>query len=296
MQATNLVVGGSTSGVLVGSCRVRHGVVVAVRVDASALGLSVVTTVGAMCGSRRDSSGAVSIGTINLVVLVAGSCDGASGVASLVRRTEIVGVANSKATTNSSTSGTELSILVDLLAVPEVALGGTGSVVVRRAGTEALLLLVLANKDDLHESGNDEENNGDDRDGEGGGVQTAGGTRGDSVGEVLALASADAVGTEAIRVVQPGVAAAERGVYDASAGAGAVAGQDGDGDEATDKENVQNDGGEGEEADSAEAAGEDNGSDGVEYGDTGDALDSLFPGRDTLVAVCANAEEVGVDA
>jgi hypothetical protein len=264
LQATNLVVGGSTGGVLVGSCRVRHGVVVAVRVDASALGLSVVTTVGAMCGSGRDSSGAVSIGTINLVVLVAGSCDGASGVASLVRRTEVVGVAGSKATTNSSASGTELSILVDLLAVPEVALGGTGSVVVRRAGTEALLLLVLADEDDLHESSDDEEDDGDDGDGEGGGVQAAGGARRDGVGEVLALASADAVVSEAVRVVQSGVAASERGVDNASAGAGAVTGQDGDGNEAADKQDVEKDGGEGEEGDATEAAGEDSGSDGVE--------------------------------
>lgn len=275
----------------------RRSVVVAVGVNAGALGLSVVTTVGAVSGSSRDSSSAISVGTVNLVVLVARSGDCASGVAGLVRGTHVMSVAGSEtASSNSSASGAELGVPVDLLAVPEVALGGTGSVVVRRAGTEALLLLVLANKDDLHESGDDEENNGDDRDGECGGVQTAGGTRGDRVGEVLALASADTVGTEAIRVVQPGVAAAERGVYDASTGAGAVAGQDGDGDEATDKENVQNDGGEGEEADSAEAAGEDNGSDGVEYGDTGNALDGLFPGRDALVAVCANAEEVGVDA
>jgi hypothetical protein len=196
---------------------VRCGVVVAVRVDASALGLSVVATVGAVCGSGRDGSGSVSVGAVNLVVLVAGSCDGATGVASLVRRTEVVGVAGSEATTNSSASGTELSILVDLLAVPEVALGGTGSVVVRRAGTEALLLLVLADKDDLHESSDDEEDDGDDGDGEGGGVQLAGSTWGDRVGEVLALASADTVVAEAIRVVQSGVAASERGVDDSSA-------------------------------------------------------------------------------
>jgi hypothetical protein len=297
-EATSLVVGGGTSGVLVCSCRVRHGgVVIAVRVDTSSLGLSVVTAVGTVCGSNGDSRSAVSVGTVDLVVLVAGSSDCASGVASLVRGTEVVGVAgNEAAISNSSASGTELSILVDPLAVPEVALGGTGSVVVGRAGTEALLLLVLADKDDLHEGGDDEEDDGDDGDGEGGGVQAAGSARGDRVGEVLALASADAVVTEAIGVVQPGVAATKRGVNDSSAGAGTVAGQDGDGNEATDEEDVEKDGGEGEEGDATEAAGEDNCSDGVEDSNTGDALDGLFPGRDALIAVCAHGKEVGVDA
>jgi hypothetical protein len=43
-----------------------------------------------------------------------------------------------------------------------------------------------------------------------------------------------------------------------------VAGQDGDGDEATHEQDVENDGGESEEGDATEAAGEDSGSDGVE--------------------------------
>jgi len=276
---------------------VRHGsVIVTVRVDTSALGLSVVTAVSAVRGSR-DSCGTVSVGTINLVVLVAGSSDCASGVASLVRGTEVVGIAGSEtASSNSSASGAELSIPVDLLAVPEVALGGTGSVVVGRAGTEALLLLVLADKDDLHESSDDEEDDGDDRDGEGGGVQAAGSTRGDRVGEVLALASADAIVTEAIGVVQPGVAAAERGVDDASARARTVTGQNCNGDESTDEEDVEKDGGEGEEGDAAKAASEDGGSDGVEDGNTRDTLNGLLPCRDTLITVGAYGEEVRVDA
>jgi len=43
-----------------------------------------------------------------------------------------------------------------------------------------------------------------------------------------------------------------------------VAGQDGDGDEATHEQDVKNDSGESEEGDATEAAGEDSGSDGVE--------------------------------
>jgi len=195
----------------------RSGVVITVRVDTGALRLGVVTSVGTVGGSR-DSGSAVSVSTVNLVVLVSGSSNCASSVASLVRGTEVVGVAGNETTSsNSSASGTELSILVDLLAVPEVALGRTGSVVVGWAGTEALLLLVLADKDDLHESSDDEEDDGDDGDCESSGVQAAGSAWGDGVGEVLALASADAVVAEAIRVVEPGVAAAERGVDDASA-------------------------------------------------------------------------------
>jgi hypothetical protein len=75
-----------------------------------------------------------------------------------------------------------------------------------------------------------------------------------------------------------------------------VAGQDGDGDEAADEEDVEKDCGECEEGDATEAAGKDNCSDGVENSNTGDALDGLFPGRDSLIAVCAYAEEVRVDA
>lgn len=75
-----------------------------------------------------------------------------------------------------------------------------------------------------------------------------------------------------------------------------MAGQDGDGNEATDEEDVEKDGSEGEEGDATEAAGENNCSDGVEDSNTGDTLNGLLPCRDALVAVCAHAEEVRVDA
>ena len=75
-----------------------------------------------------------------------------------------------------------------------------------------------------------------------------------------------------------------------------MAGQDGDGNEANDEENVEKDGSEGEEGDATEAAGKDNGGDGVEDSNTGDTLNGLLPCRDALVAVCAHAEEVRVDA
>jgi hypothetical protein len=300
LQAADLVVGGSTGSVLVcGRCVGHSGVVVAVRVDTSALGLGVVAAVGAVgsIGSGRDGISSVSVGTIDLVVLVAGSSNGATSVASLVRGTKVVGVAGSEAaSTNGSAGGTELGILVDLLAVPEVALGRARSVVVGWAGAEALLLLVLADKDDLHEGGDDEEDDGDDGDGEGGGVQAAGGAWGDGVGEVLALASADAVAAETVGVVQSGVAATERGIDDASARAGTMAGQDGDGDEAADEQDVEKDGGEGEEGNAAEAAGEDSCSDGVEDCNTRNALDGLLPGGNALIAVCAHGKEIRVDA
>ena len=51
-----------------------------------------------------------------------------------------------------------------------IALG----VVVRRAWAVALLLLVVAHQHDLHHGGTDEEQSGDDGDGEGSGIESAG--------------------------------------------------------------------------------------------------------------------------
>lgn len=67
-----------------------------------------------------------------------------------------------------------------------------------------------------------------------------------------------------------------------------MAGQNGDRDEATDEEDVQENRSEGEEADAAEAACEDHSSDGVENGDTRNALNSLLPCGNALVAVCTH--------
>lgn len=275
----------------------RRSVVVAVWVDTSALGLGVVAAVRAV-GCVALVLSAVAVGAINLVVLVTGCCDGAASVASLVRGAEIVVVASSKtAGSGSSTGGAKLGVPVRvLLAVPEVALGGTGSVVVGWARTEALLLLVAAHKSDLENSGDDKEDHRDDRNGECGSVQAASSARRDGISKVLALTGADATSAVAIRIVLSRISDAKRGVHDARARARAMAGQDGDGDEATNEQDVEDNSSEGKEADASEAAGEHNGSDCVNHGNSGDALNSLLPVGNALVAVCAHTQEVGVDA
>lgn len=216
-------------------------------------------------------SGGVSVCAVNLIVLVtsARSSDCASSVSSVVRGADVVVVTRSKAAgANSSASGGHLSVsLVGLLAVPEVALGRAAGVVVGRAGTEALLLLVLADQEDLHESSEDEEDNGDDRDSKGDSVEAAGSAGTDGVGEVLVGTSADTTRSEALRAIV-GVANAKRGVHNAGAGAGAMAGQDGDRDEATNEQDIENDGSEGEEADATKAAGKNHSSDSVQDRDT----------------------------
>ena len=64
-----------------------------------------------------------------------------------------------------------------------------------------------------------------------------------------------------------------------------MAGQDGDGNEATDEENVEKDGSEGEEGDATEAAGKDHSSDSVYNSNAGDALNSLLPSGYASVAI-----------
>jgi hypothetical protein len=110
------------------------------------------------------------------------------------------------------------------------------------------------------------------------------------------LSSAETIVAKALRVVGISIADAKRGVDDASAGGGTVAGQDSNCDESTDEEDVEDDRGEGEEANATKAACEDHGSDGVQDSDAGDALNSLLPSGDALVAIGLYREEVRVNA
>ena len=165
---------------LVGSL---HGV----RVRSS-LRSSVVGAVRAVRGVAMVLLGGVSVRTVDLVVPVAGGSDGASSVGGVVRRTDISGVTSGESTSCSGSDDILLSIPVGglLLAVPEVALGRAAGVVVGRARTETLLLLVLAHQEDLEESCDEEQESGNDRYGEHGSVHAASVTRRDGVGEVLA--------------------------------------------------------------------------------------------------------------
>ena len=240
----------------------------------------------------------VSVGTVDLVVPVAGGSDSASSVGGVVRRADVGGVTGGESASCSGSDDILLGVPIGglLLAVPEVALGGATGVVVGRARTETLLLLVLADKEDLEESSDEEQESGNDRHSEHGSVHAASVARRDRVGEVLALSSAETIVAKALRVVDISIADAKRGVDNASAGGGTVAGQDSNCDETTDEEDVEDDRGEGEEADATKAAREDHGSDGVQDSDAGDALNSLLPSGDALVAVGLYREEVRVDA
>lgn len=240
----------------------------------------------------------VSVSTVDLVVPVAGSGNGASSVGGVVRGADVGGVTGAKSTSCSRSDDILLGIPVGglLLAVPEVALGRAAGVVVGRARAETLLLLVLADKEDLEESSDEEQESGNDRHSEHGSVHAASVARRDRVGEVLAGSSAETVVAKALRVVGISIADAKRGVDNASAGGGTVAGQDSNCDETTDEEDVEDDRGEGEEADATKAACEYHGSNGVHNSDARNALNSLLPSRDALVAIGLHREEVRVNA
>jgi len=265
-----------------------HGV----RVGSS-LRSSVVGAVGTVSRVAGVLLGSVAVGAVDLVVPVAGGSDSASSVGRVVRGTDVGGMASGEGASWCGSDDILLKIPVVglLLALPEVALGRAAGVVVGRARAETLLLLVLANKEDLEESGDEEQESGNNRHGEDGCVHAASVARRNSVGEVLAVSSAETVVAEALRV-GVGIADTERGVDDASARGSTVAGQNSDGNEAADEEDVKDNRGEGEEADTAKAASKDHGSDGVQNSHAGDALNSLLPSGDTLVAIGLDREEV----
>lgn len=265
-----------------------HGV----RVGGS-LRSSVVGAVGAVGRVAGVLLGRVSVGAVDLVVPVAGCSDSASSVGCVVGWADISGVTGGEGASWSGGDDVLLKVPVVglLLALPEVALGRAAGVVVGRARAETLLLLVLADKEDLEESSDEEQESGNNRHGEHSSVHAASVARRDSVGEVLAISSAETVVAKALGV-GVGIANAKRGVDNASARGSTVAGQHSDGNEAADEEDVKDNCGEGEEADTAKAARKDHGSDGVQNSHAGDALNSLLPSGDALVAIGLDREEV----
>lgn len=149
-----------------------------------------------------------------------------------------------------------------------------------------------ADQTKLHECGDDEEEDGDDRDSEGSGVQAAGGVWSHLVGVVLiAVCSASIVARDvAVRVTR-----AEWCVEIARA-ARAITRHDSNGNECSCKEDVEDESDDAEEGDAAEAAGQDNGKDGVESRCSRETLDSLLPCRNVVRSIGLNGEEVRVDA
>jgi hypothetical protein len=250
--------------------------------------------VGGRCSAVGTSGDSV-VATLDRLVevgLVAsvGCSDGGASVGCVVRRA-VVPCARSKGSTRSS-GGSNLGVTETsgaLVALPELHTGAAG-VVVGRAGSEALLLLVVTREENLDGDGDEEENGGDDGNSEASLVEVAGGAVRGSVGPLPALA----VTVEALL----GVAgtSAERRVDNTAAAVCAVARQDSDGNHGTAAEDIEDQANEGEEGLAAQAAREDDGEDGVEDSGARQALDSLLPGRDVDIAVSEDREEVAVDS
>jgi len=200
---------------------------------------SSVASVGVV-GSRSDVGGGV-VSTSNRLVgseTRVRSSDGGASVGSVVAGTVVVGRGRgSKTASSGSRDGTDFGIAVShgavgLAALPELHAGTLGVAVVRTR-TKGLLLLVVAHKEDLDESAEQEEESADDGDGEAGGVELAGRAERGGVGDLVALA----VGAEALLGV--GGSVAERCVDSARAAGCAVTGQDGDGDHGTAAKDVE---------------------------------------------------------
>jgi hypothetical protein len=305
----SLVVGGSAGGVhgLARYCGLHWSTeglgrtlwsVHNIGVVCSSLRRSIVGTVRTVSGVALVGLGCgVSIGAVDLVVLVAGSSNSTAGVGGIVRGTDIVGVVSGEAASSNGSGSGHLSIPIGglRLALPEVALCRAAGVVVGWARAETLVLLVLADEEDLEERSHQEEEDANNADSENSCVHAAGSAGRYRVGEVLALSGAESILSKAFRV-HCSVANAKRGVHDSSAGLRAAAGKDSDGDETTDEKDVEDDRSDGEEADATEAASKNHSRDGVEHSNTGDTLNSLLPCGDALIAVCAYCEEVGVNA
>ncbi|KAB8760590.1 hypothetical protein FH972_026582 [Carpinus fangiana] len=157
----------------------------------------------------------------------------------------------------------------------------TGVVGGRRA--VLLLLLVVARDPELDQGAEEEEEGTDDGDSKSGFVETAREAVVASVGNILVGAGAESAGTKLVTAV--GRASANGGDDKASAGVRTAPRQDGEGNESTDKGDIEDNGEEGEEAGAAQAAGEENGKDGVDDGDAADAFDGLPLAGDGDLAV-----------
>ena len=129
----------------------------------------------------------------------------------------------------------------------------------------------------------------DDCDREADRVQAAGSAQGRGVGDLVSLS----IATKALLRVR--VAIAERGLDVAFAATCPVSSKNGNGNEGTAEEDIEDYAEKSEDRLSAQAACEENGEDGVEDCSTRDAFDSLGPGVNWRIAVGENGKEVAVD-
>lgn len=163
---------------------------------------------------------------------------------------------------------------------------GAGSVVVGRAGSVSLLLLVVAHKSKLHQSGEKEEDS------------SGNGKREDSL---IELASSAEVRSEVVASLSVGDCIVGRSVTKRSsdivlAAVGALTGQDCNGNHATHAQEVDDQTKDGKEGDTGQAACQKNGADGVQCHDTRKTFNGLPSGGDVEVVVCKDGKEVTEDA
>lgn len=94
---------------------------------------------------------------------------------------------------------------------------------------------MVADQQDLESSGDEEQEGGNDGDGEDGRIESAGSVQTDGIRHIVDTGSS----VVKARTLVVGESSTERGVDNASAGARARAGQDGDGDHGASEENIE---------------------------------------------------------
>jgi hypothetical protein len=218
-----------------------------------------------------------------------GTDGGVARVSSVVRRTD--GVANGKRV-GSGANDTLLNIGVVggnslLLADEETASGSRAfGVVVLGAGTVSLLLLVVLHENKLHDGSEKEEEGTNDGKSEDGSVQLAGGAKAGVV-VVSTLGERNSIASRSVT---------ERSSDIAGAAVGSLAGQDSNGNEATEAEDIKEQTKNAKGSNASQAASQENSAHGVQSNDTRETLNCLPSGRDVKVVVCKDGQEVREDA
>lgn len=163
-------------------------------------------------------------------------------------------------------------------------------IVIRRAGTIALLLLVVADKHDLHCRCAQEQECGDDRDGESSGVELASEAEMDGISDVTLISFAKSFPSKPSVLICWTIA--DRSLHIALARARTVARHDGDRDHASAEENIQDNCKECQEGNTAEAACQTDGEDEVYNSGAGNAFNGLLPVCDVDIAIRQYREEL----
>jgi hypothetical protein len=248
-----------------------------------------------------------------LVVVISavdvGSSDSRASVSSVVAGADVVLDNRGSKSTGSRGNGSDFRVteaIVALVALPELHAGALG-VAVGRAGTVALLLLVVLGHEELEGDGNQEEeaskllvcngecrmvqdlrsNNGNS---EAGSVELADGSERSRIGDLVSLTVA------AETLLGRGGSVTKRSLNVSRARRCTIACEDSNSNHATAAKEIENYSEESKDLLSAEAACQQDSEDGVEDNGARNALDGLLPAWDCDIAVSLDSEEVAVDS